>query len=227
MPSSNELTPEKPSRFVRRPKRPSMVPREVIMGLDKVERGVSLVAGGIAIILAAIEIPHLLKNTYVTDTANKLKTKPYCTKPYHLVVSTCQHLRLTHPSAWWPQFLEIIIFGAAIIIFALLRKRVGVVVAGLILWLALSAAGLPFLFVVGWLMVRAFRLQKWGDPTFSGSNRAAREQAKARKEGRDVTPRAPRPARGSKVSTEPVAARPVAPPAPSKRYTPKQKPRKR
>lgn len=204
-----------------------MVPREVIMGLDKVERGVSLVAGGIALILAAILVPHLLKNTFVTDTANKAKTKPYCTKPYHLVGSMCQHMRLTHPSAWWPQFIEIIIFGAAIIIFALIRKRVGVVVAGLILWLALSTAGLPFLFVAGWLMVRAFRLQKWGDPTFSGSNRAAREQAKARKEGREIMPRAPRPARGSKASTEPAAPRAVTPPAPSKRYTPKQKPRKR
>lgn len=212
---------------MRKPKRPSMVPREVIMGLDKVERGVSLVAGGIALILAAILVPHLLKNTFVTDTANKAKTKPYCTKPYHLVGSMCQHMRLTHPSAWWPQFIEIIIFGAAIIIFALIRKRVGVVVAGLILWLALSTAGLPFLFVAGWLMVRAFRLQKWGDPTFSGSNRAAREQAKARKEGREIMPRAPRPARGSKASTEPAAPRAVTPPAPSKRYTPKQKPRKR
>jgi hypothetical protein len=204
-----------------------MAPREVIMGLDKVERGVSLFAGAIAMILAAVLIPHLLKNTFVTDTAKKAATKPYCTKPYHLVVSMCQHTRLTHPSAWWPQFLEIIIFGAAIIIFALFRRRVGVVVAGLVLWLALSTVGLPFLFVAGWLMVRAFRLQKWGDPTFSGSNREAREQAKARKEGREVTPRAPRPARGTKASTEPPAPRAIAPPAPSKRYTPKQKPRKR
>jgi hypothetical protein len=204
-----------------------MVPREVIMGLDKIERGVSFVAAAIALLLAAIEVPHLLKNTYVKDTLNKAKSKPYCTKPYHLVANMCQHMRLTHPSAWWPQFLEIIIFAGAIIIFALIHKRVGVVVASLILWLALSATGLPFLFVAGWLMVRAFRLQKWGDPTFSGSNRAAREQAKARKEGREVTPRAPRRAKGSKASTEPVVTRPAAPPAPSKRYTPKQKPRKR
>jgi hypothetical protein len=204
-----------------------MVPREVIMGLDNTERGVSLFAGGIATILAAILIPHLLKNTTVTDTAKKALKKPFCTAPYHLVASQCQHLRLTHPSAWWPQFIEIVVFGGAIILFALIRRRVGVVVAGLVLWLALSAAGLPFLFVAGWLMVRAFRLQKWGDPTFSGSNREAREQAKARKEGRTVTPRAPRAARGSKAEREPAGPRAIAPPAPSKRYTPKQKPRKR
>jgi hypothetical protein len=204
-----------------------MVPREVIMGMDNIERGVSFFAAAIALILAAVLVPHLLKNTFVKDTAKKALKKPYCTKPYHLVVSTCQHLRLTHPSAWWPQFIEIMVFAAAIIIFALIRKRVGVVVAGLILWLALSAAGLPFLFVSGWLMVRAFRLQKWGDPTFSGSNREAREQAKARKEGREVTPRAPRATRGSKASADVSTPRAIAPPAPSKRYTPKQKPRKR
>jgi hypothetical protein len=204
-----------------------MVSREVIMGLDNVERGVSLFAAAIAFILAAVEIPHLLKNTYITDTAKKAATKPFCTKPFQLVVNDCQHKVLTHPSYWWPQFIAIVVFAAFILLFALIRKRVGVIVAGLILWFALQSAGLPFLFVAGWLMVRAFRLQKWGDPTFSGSNRAAREQNKARKEGREVAPRAPRPARGSKEATEPAVSRSVAPPAPSKRYTPKQKPRKR
>jgi hypothetical protein len=196
-----------------------MVPREVIMGLDNTERGVSLFAGGIATILAAILIPHLLKDT----TAVKAAKKPFCPESYNLVAGHC----LTHPSAWWPQFIEIVVFGGAIILFALIRRRVGVVVAGLVLWLALSAAGLPFLFVAGWLMVRAFRLQKWGDPTFSGSNREAREQAKAKKEGRTASPRTPRSSRGSKVATEPAGPRAIAPPAPSKRYTPKQKPRKR
>lgn len=197
------------------------------MRIDKVERGVSLFAGGIAVILALILIPHLLKNTTVTDTAKKALKKPFCTKPYHLVVSQCQHVRLTHPSAWWPQFIEIVVFGAAIILFALIHRRVGVIVAGLVLGLALGTAGLPFLFLGGWLMVRAFRLQKWGDATFTGSNRAAREINKARREGRDVTPRAQRSARGTQANADGATPRAIAPPAPSKRYTPKQKPRKR
>jgi hypothetical protein len=191
------------------------------MGLDSVERGVSLFAGAIAMILAAVLVPHLLKNTWVTDTAKKAAKAPYCKAPYKLVAALCEHHRLTHPSAWWPQFLEIMIFGVAIIVFALVRKRAGVVVAGLILWLALSTAGLPFLFVGGWLIVRAFRLQKWGDASFSGSNREAREQAKAKKEGR-----APR-TRAVKGSAAPAVPGPMAPPVQSKRYTPKQKPRKR
>ena len=230
--SDNDLTPDKPSRFSRRPKRPSAAPREVIMGLDQTERTISLVAAGVAFILAAFLIPHLIKNTYVTETASKAKTKPYCTTPFHLAGSLCKHLELVHPSYWLPQFLEIIVFGAAILAFALVRRRVGVVVAGLMSWLALSASafsavGLPFLFVAGWLMVRAFRLQKWGDPTFSGSNRTAREQAKTKRADRGVTPRASKAPRGSKATPEPVVARSAAPPAPSKRYTPKQKPRKR
>jgi hypothetical protein len=196
------------------------------MGLDKNERALSFVGAGVAFVLAAFLIPHLLKNTFVTDKAKKAATKPFCTKPFHLVANTCQHVRLTHPSAWWPQFIELLVFGAAILVFALIRRRVGVVVASLMSWLALSVTGLPFLFLGGWLMVRAFRLQKWGDPTFSGSNRVAREQAKAKRGGREVAPRTPRSAKGSKASNEVMAPRP-APPAPSKRYTPKQKPRKR
>ncbi len=208
-----------------------MVPREVVMGLDKLERRISLIAAGIAGALAAYLIPHLLKNSTVTDTANKAKSKPYCTKPFHLVGNACKHLQLTHPSFWWPQFLLIVALGAAIFIFTQIGRRVGVVVACLMAWLALSAsavsaAGLPFLFVGGWLMVRAFRLQKWGDATFSGSNRSAREQAKAKRASREVAPRTRKAAKGSKAA-EPTVARSAAPPAPSKRYTPKQKPRKR
>ncbi len=204
-----------------------MVPREVIMGLDKNERALSFVGAAIALVLAAFLIPHLLKDTSVTDKVKKAATKPYCTKPYHLVANACEHIRLTHPSAWWPQFIELIVFGAAILIFALIHKRVGVVVVSRMSWLALSVTGLPFLFLGAGVMNRAFRLQKWGDPTFSGSNRVAREQAKAKREGREVAPRASRATRGSNASTQVVSPRATAPPAASKRYTPKQKPRKR
>jgi hypothetical protein len=209
-----------------------MVPREVVMGLDALERRISFIAAGITAIIAAYFLPHLLKNTTVTDTANKAKSKPYCSKPYHLVGNACKHLQLTHPSFWWPEFLLIIVLGSALLIFALRRKRVGVVVAGLMSWLALTsstipAAGLPFLFVAGWLLVRAFRLQKWGNASFSGSNQAAREQAKAKRAGREASPRVTKSARRSKPAPEPAVARSSAPPAPSKRYTPKQKPRKR
>ena len=46
------------------------------MGLDNVERGISLFAGAIAMVLAVVVAPHLFKNTMVTDTAKPATTKP-------------------------------------------------------------------------------------------------------------------------------------------------------
>jgi hypothetical protein len=214
-----ENTDTPPPTRGRRTKKVSAVPRSVVMGMDKIERGVSLIAGAVAMALAAIISPHLFKDTWVTDTAKPSKTKPYCVEPFHLVKAVCQHTHLTHPSAWLPQFLEIVVFGLAIIFFALRRKRVGVAFCGLLLGLALGTIGLPFLFCGGWLIIRALRLQKYGDPTFTGSSRRAREVAQAKKEGR--------PVRSKESASAAASSRPAAPPTPSKRYTPKKRPRTR
>jgi hypothetical protein len=201
-----------------------MVPRSVVMGLDKTERVVSLVAGAIAIILAGIISPHLLRDTWVTDTA-KPNGAGACAAPFHLVNKVCEHRFLTHPSYWLPQFLMILIIALLIIAFAQMRKRVGVAFSALLLGLAIGATGAPFLLLGGWLVIRALRLQKYGDATFSGSSRLARERAKAKREGRDAAPAtASKSARGSKAQSAPrTASAPVA----SKRYTPKNRPRKR
>ena len=77
-----------------------------------------------------------------------------------------------------------------------------------------GTGGILFMFLGGWLAIRAFRLQKYGDPTFSGSNIKARERAQERRRNRGV--RTKSPTTGSASGT----AR--ATPAPSKRYTPKK-----
>ena len=199
----------------RRQRRPSAVPRSVILGLDSLEQKISYVAAFVAGALAAIMAPHLFKNTLVTDTA-KLSSAKTCPTNYHLVHGVCQYTHLTHPIDWLPQFLEIIVFGAAIVLFAYRRKRAGVSAAALIMGLALGTAGLPFLLLGGWLIVRAFRLQKYGDASFSGSSKRAREMAQDRKAAR---------AQGVRPRATDDATRIL--PAPSKRYTPKQRPRRR
>ena len=198
----------------RRPRRPSAVPRSVILGLDSLEQKVGYVAGFVAGALAAI-VPIFLQNTLVTDTAT-LTTAKTCPTNYHLIHGICQYTHLTHSSVWLLKFLEFIILGAAVVFFSYRRKRAGVATAALIMGLALGAAGLPFLLVGGWLVVRAFRLQKYGDASFSGSSKRAREMAQARKAAR---------ASGSRTPTADGPSRGV--PAPSKRYTPKQRPRRR
>ncbi len=208
------------------------------MGIDTTERRVGFVAGAIALVLAGLFTPHLYKNTWITETAKPIKGKT-CAAPYdwNTVQKTCTHLKLTHPSDWLPQFILIAVMAIAIIVFTYLRKRVGVAFAGFFLGLALGSVGFPFLILGGWLLLRALRLQRYGDPTFFGSSRAAREQAQAKRANRAVVPREPRtPAatrsrsrtrsRKGDSDTAAIAARPVTP-EPSKRYTPKKPPRKR
>ena len=197
-----------------------MVPRAVVMGIDKTERAISLIAGGIAMVLALLLSPHLFKDTYVLDTLKPSRLRT-CTTGYHFISKSllCERHRLTHPSDWLPQFLEILIIGLAILAFAWWRKRAGVAASSLFLGLALGTVGLPFLFLGGWLVIRALRLQKYGDASFRGSSLQAREQAKAKREGR----RSPQ----SKTTASTAQTKTAIPPSPSKRYTPKQSSRKR
>lgn len=192
------------------------------MGLDNLERGISLFAGAIAMVLAAVLSPHLFKDSWITDTAKPDKNG-HCVKPFHLVLKICEHTHLTHPSDWLPQFLEILILGLVILGFAAARKRVGVAFAGLFLGLALGTVGLPFLFVGGWLIIRALRLQRYGDASFMGSSRKAREAAEARRQAGGAAPSRRRSAAADPAQA--AAPRPATPPTPSKRYTPKKRPR--
>lgn len=204
-----------------------MVPRSVVMGLDPFERRVSYFAGALAMVLAGLFMPHLLHNTWVTDTA-KPGAKNSCVAPFKLVGRVCQHVHLTHPSDWLPQFLEIFIIGLVIILFAYLKKRVGVSFAGLFLGLAIGTTGLPFLFLGGWLVIRALRLQRYGDATFMGSSRLARAAADERRAARKAgTPVPTRRAAPAPASDAPPAPKTATPPSPSKRYTPKKRPRTR
>lgn len=184
------------------------------MGIDELERKASFVAGALAVILAGVLSPHLFKNTTVIDKLTPTAANT-CAAGYHLVGSVCEKVTITTPSDWLIQFLEILVIGAFILFFALRRKRAGVAVASLLLGLALGSVGVGFLFFGGWLIVRALRLQKYGEASFFASSRKAREMSQAKREARGTSTRV----RGAKV---PVAAS-ANTPAPSKRYTPKKR----
>lgn len=193
------------------------------MGIDDNERRMSLLAGGLAIVLAAIFTPHLMHNTWITDTAKLSKTRA-CVAPYQLVNHVCQYRHLVHPTYYLPQFVLILVGGLAILFFARIRKRVGVAFTSFLLGLAMGTAGLIYLFLGGWLLIRALRLQKYGDASFSGSSRLARESARTKRTERSSG----RSSTRSRSGKSDVASKQVkAPPSPSKRYTPKQRPRKR
>ncbi len=222
MPENVEPTLEPATPVTRRGRSESVASRSVIFGLDALERKISFVAGAIALLAAGIFFPHLLKNTYITETAKHVKGK-HCAKGYHLVGTSCNKLELTHPSYWLPQFLLIFVMALAIFLFAWRRQRVGVIFAGLFLGLAAGTAGLIFIFFAAWLGVRAWRLHKYGDASFSGAGKAASQRARERRANPGATKRTKSKDGGVTV----LPPKNAAPREASKRYTPKKQTRKR
>jgi hypothetical protein len=198
-----------------------MVPREVVFGMDSVERKVSLFAVGIAMIVSLIFGINWVRKAPWSSSQKFVKGKtcppafPDHVKAFCALVNAQSH--------WATQFLFVVVIGLIILFFALRRKRAGVACFACFLGIALGLYGVVFLFLGVWLIVRAFRLQRYGEASWSGSNKAAREIAQAKKEGR--APVAKSTVIPASASTPPPG--PVAPPSASKRYTPKQKPRKR
>jgi hypothetical protein len=190
--------------------------------MDKIERNVSFFGAAIAVVISLVSLYGWVKKSPVITTQKYVKGKP-CPKAYpshHL--EFCEHILKESSSYWATRFFFVFVVALLLLFFAWRRKRAGVACFACFLGIGLGVAGVVFVFLGAWLIVRAFRLQRYGEATWSGSNKIAREMAQARREGRDATPKPP------KSSAAPAPAPgPVAPPSASKRYTPKQRPRKR
>jgi hypothetical protein len=213
----------------RRGRRPSLAPREVVLGLDPLERGISIFAASIAFVLAIVTGIEWKRNLPSITTKSVPKGKS-CPSAFPSRVNTlCEHIVKTTRTEWEVKFFFIVLVAACILFFALRRKRAGVATFAVFLGLGLGlGSGLVFFFVGAWLIMRAYRLQKYGVATMMGSNRVAREMALARKEGREPdietytgstgASNATTPRSGSSKKTPPKSTTPEA----SKRYTPKK-----
>ncbi len=202
----------------KRARRTSAVPREVVISIDNFERKASFAIGGLAILmsllylLARMASPSILKAHWVNDTVKPLANGK-CPTHYLLHDSLCRFHQY-YPAVDWLRMLMILaVGGLAIIFFAWRKRRSGIAVAALMLGFPTGVPGLIFFFLGGWLILRAYRLQKYGDATMVGSARKAREMAEARRAGRTYTPTAA-------PGTDVASPRPA--PEPSARYTPKK-----
>jgi hypothetical protein len=185
----------------------------------------SLLGAVIALVFALVTVVGWARNTPVIKKVALVKGKT-CPAGYKLVASltTCEQKVFTSRSAWEIEFIFTLVIALCILYFTLRRKRAGVACFAIFLGLGVGIEkGFLFFFLGVWLIVRAYRLQKFGTPTMIGSNRVAKDMAVARREGR-----APK----SDTSSDPSSSsrstptRPTAPEA-SKRYTPKKPPRRR
>jgi hypothetical protein len=222
VPENSDSTPTR--SFGRRSaRRESVAPRTVVLGLDNLERGISLFGASIGLVLALVTAIEWVRNIPVINTVKHVKGKA-CPAPYNLVTSLCEQKVITSRSEWEVKFFFILLVSLCILYFALRRKRAGVACFAVFLGLGLGIeSGLVFFFLGVWLIVRAYRLQKYGTATMLGSNRVARDMAVARKEGRTFKADSSSDPSSSSKSTP---TKPTAPEA-SKRYTPKKPPRRR
>lgn len=200
-----------------------MVPREVIFGIDQTERRLSFALAGLGGLLAiALFSFTLFGHEYTTKTA-KQKAGGGCLTGYHLPAHEilCTKSVLANLDGLSIEVAFIAFFVAALGFFAWRRQRVGVIFTSLFLGVALLSeyVGLLFLFLGGWVALRAWRLHKYGEASMAGVAGVAKERAVARREGR--APKEPAPPPKPK---EPAGPR--APAKASKRYTPKKPKRK-
>lgn len=195
---------------------PGGASREQVMGVDKLERGLSFFAALIALISAAFIFPNYIsgKTTYLIQQV-KPNAQEICAKGYTLLhsgkINECQkHVAQTH-SYWTFLFFASAVMGLLILFAAWRRSRPLLIVLSLLLGAASGTAGFLFLGLGAWLLIRAFRLNRYGTSSMKEANKIARERVRTR------TPRAKR-------GVEAESAKPT--PEPSKRYTPKKRPRR-
>jgi hypothetical protein len=206
-----------------------MAPREVVLGLDKTEYQVSLFGTVLAFAMALIPAIGWIRKTKVASTLKPSKSNT-CISGYHLVSSTCQRM-VDDQSRWEVLFVCTVVIALCMLYCTIRRKRAGVACFAFLTGFAVAEiggiTGILFFALGAWLMLRAYRLQKYGDPTTKGSNRIAKEISQAKREGRepelDVVQSG-----DSTVVVKKQAPKPTAAPEASKRYTPKKpQPRRR
>lgn len=195
--------------------------------LDDTERKLAWAAGAIALLISLSYIPRLLHKT-VTWTVEPFAKGHVCnfTKIIH---KSCELKSITYPSDYVGFFALLIVMGIIILACAYFRKRSLVIFACLLAGFFSSIVGLLLIGYAAWLLMRSWRLSRYGAKDAASARKVQMERVAERREQRNSTPREPRGARASRTK-EVVAAKSStskSSPSKSKRYTPKAKSRRR
>ncbi len=190
--------------------------RQAILNLDPKERRWGLIAAALAAVLALWQdVPYILnpkRPVKLPAGSNHSCTSGFT---YHKAANVCEAF---YDRAHWEFELALLLaFAIAIFITVRVGRRSPVgftlLMAGLAFEAEVGILGIPFIFGGGWLLVRAWRVQRYGSPTGTKANPSGERQP---------PPREARSARGKKAKG-PEKKGPVA----SKRYTPKTPKKKR
>ncbi len=207
--------------------------RARITQIDPVERKVGLAAAALAAVFALVyTIPYMVSKISVATTVKPVHDT--CIDKYHYVASTntCNTVypasHYTFPLVLW------LVFAIAIYVTVRIGRRAPMAFAIVLTGLAFGTViiMLPFVVGGGWLLLRAYRTQKYGAPTakapVEGYVRPPPRSGRGSTRGTGTagggggTRDTSRRTRGSEPEPEQAVRRP---PTASKRYTPKAAPK--
>lgn len=202
--------------------------RARIVGVDPTEKKVGIAASLLGVALAIYaNVPYMVSKTSVVTT---VKPKDKTCAPVlgitdlHYVASTSSCNGIYSASHYVLPLVVSLVLAIAIYVTVLIRRRAPLAFTIVMTGLAFGSLVVlvPYGLAGGWIMLRAWRTQKYGSPTARtamtgwvappprGSTRKARSTA-------------PRGRKGKDAATTTVRK----PPAANKRYTPKSPPKKK
>ncbi|MGH9047424.1 MAG: hypothetical protein ACRDVW_08925 [Acidimicrobiales bacterium] len=196
--------------------------RKAILTIDVVERKVGLAAAGLGGLIALVTtVPYIINpKTKVSQTiaATKHKTCDVAGFVYDKSTKACNGKGTYTLEHWLFECVLLVAFALAIFVCVRIGRRGALgftcLMAGLAFETQVGILGLPFIAAGGWLLIRAWRVQRFGSPTATKANPTGE-----RRPAQSRTERAPAKPRGKKAA-------PTGP-TPNKRYTPKTAKKKR
>ena len=192
--------------------------------LDRTERKWGFGASAFVLALSCLLIPSLL---HTTSSVTKYKLDhAACTLAHYTWIAktkSCELIKVYHPSDFALEFVLLLVIGS-VLLFAVWRSmRALTIFTSIFVGLAALFVGIVIVGFLAmgygfWLLTRSWRLQRFG----AKDSRTVRKVSMERAEERRV---AKREARQSGSRSTPASVK--SGPTPSKRYTPKSKPRRR
>ncbi|HLN16673.1 MAG TPA: hypothetical protein VK277_07990 [Acidimicrobiales bacterium] len=217
--------------------------------LDPTERKIGYWGAGLAAFLAIVfTYPYIANPKKGISITAPLSHNHTCPKGYEkkVVSGSVQCVsELFHSRPYWVfNLIVLLLFAGALLLTTRINRRAALGFATLMTGLAFETLlaqfggygllGLPYLFLGGWLIVRAWRAQRYGTTNAKEAAQAAAEQRAEKKAARQggSTTSATRSAKttkstakGSTKGSTTGSSRPT--PVASKRYTPKSPPKKK
>jgi len=187
--------------------------KALVRFLDATERRYGLIAAGLSLVIGLF-ITFSVQLGILPSTAVPTGKPPVCNSGYDLqmVSGKASCVLNTHTPVNTTQLVFLLILSAAIGFAVYSKRRSILATTTLLAGMAYGILGIPFIALGGWLLVRAWRVQRFGTTSAREAAQSAR-QPRAQREGSRRNFRAAKAAEAASSSK-------IAPPTPSKRYTP-------